>query len=238
MQDKYILMESITFYVIFLDFFVAVLSVTFFIMGEFVVVTSIVVVLVLCFNVFWFPYLKRSGAGAMTLPPNIFELKGVDEETLIEKFSIYFKTEWIEIHDNVDGKSWYMLSGAHRLISRVLLLKPNIFDKETFKRMKKSSNRVINRKKQFKQYVTFQEVYKMVRVNLIVMDTQNEYSLEILEQNAAYLYARAGGILDVFFFKDKGILCFPAHFINGISTYHKIYRVIKRFVKFVSFVEN
>jgi len=125
MQRRYFFIEYITFLLVVFCLAVGGASLYFFLrfliqFGDFNIISFIVFILLLCFSVFWFCYLRKVGFGQSTLPPNTFELKGINDEALIEKFSVYFNTGWSEIQTNDSKNSLYMLPKKHGIHTRVI----------------------------------------------------------------------------------------------------------------------
>jgi len=200
--------------------------------------TAIFIIL-LVFTIFWVRYLKKVGYGRKVIAPNVFVMKGTSDDRLIELFSAFFMAEWVEIQNKNIENSFYMLTKRHVLHLRILLLKPRIFSNETFRIGKKVSNRLINKQNEIEKRIPSSHMYKKVRINFVILDSANEYSTKILEQNATYLFSRVEAVLNVFFFKDESKLCFPAHFgSTSFMKYHKVYRVIKKFVKYAHEVQG
>jgi len=240
MQNKYFLLEYISFFLFIFNMtvigtfihFVRFLVSNSILLSSFNIVSLAFFVSVLCFNVLWVRYLKKVGYGQPKLPPNVFQLNCTNDQMLIEKFSIYFNTEWTEIQSSEIENSLYMLAARYGLYARVLLLRLKTFDNETFKRTKKISNKIINKQNKIDHYTSMTQSRKKVRVNFIIADEMNEYSAKLLEQNANFLFGRVEAVLNLFYFRDTKALCIPAHFgLVGFMKYRKVYLMIQKFAK-------
>lgn len=236
MQRKFFLIEFLSLFVIILSLVLSGIVITLLI-SDFKIIFLIILVTTWGFTVFWFYYYTKIGFkgikfGCDWLPPNIFQLQNMKHDDLTEKLSRYFKSEWNIIKDDENETISYMLAEKGGLKLRILSLRPEKFDKETFKEIKQSSNRRINKQNNISDETPIGEEHKPVRINFVILDAPNEYSDELSTRNADTLFGRVEGILPLFFYENEGVLCFPAHFgLSAFTKYNKLYRIIERFAK-------
>ncbi len=163
--------------------------------------------------------------GRERIEPNV--LQTTDLEKYLKNFSEYFSAEEV-ISENVSDAVSYLLAKKRGTEFRILFVRMKDFDKKEYDKVKRRANRYINNKHDISQYTALSGPRKM-RVNIIIVDQENDQTDKISEQNADRLFSRVEPILNVIACVSSSCIKVPAHFgIDGIYSYNKIWGILKR----------
>ncbi len=168
---------------------------------------------------------NKNQLGRERIEPNVLET--TDLEKYLKNFAEYFSAEEV-ISENVSDAVSYLLAKKRGTEFRILFVHMKDFDKKEYDKVKRRANRYINNKHDVSQYTALSGPRKM-RVNIIVVDQENDQTDKISEQNADRLFSRVEPILNVIACVGNGCIKVPAHFgINGIYDYNKIWNILKQ----------
>ncbi len=163
--------------------------------------------------------------GRERIEPNV--LQTTDLEKYLKNFAEYFSAEEV-ISENVSDAVSYLLAKKRGTEFRILFVRMKDFDKKEYDKVKRRANRYINNKHDISQYTALSGPRKM-RVNIIIVDQENDQTDKISEQNADRLFSRVEPILNVIACVSSHCIKVPAHFgINGIYDYNKIWNILKQ----------
>ncbi len=164
--------------------------------------------------------------GRERIEPNV--LQTTDLEKYLKNLAEYFSAEKESISENVSDAVSYLLAKKRGTEFRILFVHMKDFDKKEYDKVKRRANRYINNKHDISQYTALSGPRKM-RVNIIIVDQENDQTDKISEQNADRLFSRVEPILNVIACVSSHCIKVPAHFgINGIYDYNKIWNILKQ----------
>lgn len=181
--------------------------------------------------VLYYRYLKSIGLGGDELEPNIYKLSPIGYETIIKAVNSCLETEMKTLSEDENMAGAYSITQPRGLILRLLLMKIEPFDRETFKSAKERFNRKINKAEECEEIVSGDEAKRMVRVNFIVIESLSRFAQELVNKNAAYLMGRVEGIINIVYCMRNSELYIPAEFGDGTGKHKKVHKVILKIFK-------
>ena len=169
--------------------------------------------------------IKRNGFGKNRISPYIYACN--------KDFKIILKNteEFVERFGMVNEENAWGCFNKNHLYVRILLMHIEHISKDEFKKRKDFLNKTINRETGYKNYTSFATATKHTRINIVVVESMNDYCYDIVNRNAVLLFSRAEGVLNIILSQNEKKVFIPSHFgINGIFQYNKTAKVAKKII--------